>query len=33
MTPKAFFGLSLTRFRVLDEIDVDAWDLRLKYSF
>jgi hypothetical protein len=33
MTPKAFFGLSLTRFRVLDEIDVDAWDIRLKYSF
>jgi OOP family OmpA-OmpF porin len=33
MTPKAFFGLSFTRYRVLDEVDVDAWDLRLKYSF
>lgn len=33
MTPKSFFGLSFTRYRVLDEIDVDAWDLRLKYSF
>jgi hypothetical protein len=33
MTRNAFFGLSFTRFRVLDEIDVDAWDLRLKYSF
>lgn len=33
MTGNAFFGLSWTRFRVLDEIDVDAWELRLKYSF
>jgi hypothetical protein len=33
MTPKAFFGLSFTRYRVLDEVDVDAWDIRLKYSF
>jgi opacity protein-like surface antigen len=33
MTENAFFGLSWTRFRVLDEIDVDAWDIRLKFSF
>ena len=33
MTESAFLGLSWTRFRVLDEIDVDAWDIRLKYSF
>lgn len=33
MTSNAFFGMSWTRFRVLDEIDVDAWEIRLKYSF
>jgi hypothetical protein len=33
MTDSAFFGLSWTRFRVLDEVDVDAWDIRLKFSF
>jgi hypothetical protein len=33
MTPKSFFGLSFTRYRVLDEVDVDAWDMRLKFSF
>ncbi len=33
MTNNAFFGMSWTRFRVLDEIDVDAFDLRLKYTF
>lgn len=33
MTDNAFFGLSWTRFRVLDEIDIDAWDIRLKFSF
>lgn len=33
VTGNAFFGLSWTRFRILDEIDVDAWDIRLKYSF
>lgn len=33
MTNNAFFGLSWTRFRVLDEIDIDAWEVRLKYAF
>jgi len=33
MTERAFFGLSWTRFRVLDELDTDAWEVRLKYSF
>jgi OOP family OmpA-OmpF porin len=33
VTGNAFFGMSWTRFRVLDEIDVDAFDIRLKYSF
>jgi len=33
MTDNAFFGLSWTRFRVLDEIDIDAWDIRLKFAF
>jgi OOP family OmpA-OmpF porin len=32
MTEKAFFGLSWTRYR-LDEVNVDAFDIRLKYSF
>ena len=32
MTEKAFFGMSWTRYR-LDELNVDAFDIRLKYSF
>jgi OOP family OmpA-OmpF porin len=32
MTEKAFFGLSWTRYR-LDEVNVDAFDIRLRYSF
>lgn len=33
VTPNAIFGMSWTRLRVLDDIDVDAFDIRLKYSF
>lgn len=33
LTDRAFLGLSWTGYRVLDEIRVDAWDLRLKFSF
>ena len=33
ITGNAFFGLSWTRFRVLDDIDIDAWEVRLKYGF
>lgn len=33
MTDNAFLGLSWTRFRIVDEIEVDAWEVRLKYSF
>ena len=33
MTSNAFFGLSWTRFRVLDDLDIDTWDIRLKYVF
>lgn len=33
MTERAFFGLSWTRFRTLDELDTDTWEVRLKYSF
>ena len=33
MTDRAFFGLSWTRFRTLDELDTDTWEVRLKYSF
>ena len=33
ITGNAFLGLSWTRFRILDEVKVDAWDIRLKYAF
>ena len=33
LTSNAFLGLSWTRFRILDEVKVDAWDIRLKYAF
>jgi opacity protein-like surface antigen len=33
LTGNAFLGLSWTRFRIIDEVNVDAWDIRLKYAF